>query len=435
MAETVTPQDVINFCNDTITIDRLNIPATDTGGASEVAAERSYCKVRFLSMLGFVSGEDMDDSSYNPPSFANFGSELHMRNFYVNWGQQSNIDKLGDFCSTTIQKVFSNDTSHLGTYYDIGSTMLSIYFTYPNPSTNQLPSLAYSVTQPPLIDNLYNFAARANYDGLFGKYQQVKLCSGVDVTQLYGNENYKKWCGCYLDYNKDNLLDELNQNRIDYFKSQDTIPALDGYEYTFGNNCMPYCTSSLAIKLYYVGSNVSLFKYSQGTANARGNLFEPVVCVSTLCLINEQSIETKSNAGPPSINQLCDCSYNQVCLCAISDSINQNRNGLQGISPGLDNPVNLNQACGNGALCYQEDENGNISNLKPCPKNADGHPQGDFNPNHVRAGAGKFNPIDIDSIKYVDFSIFLYLILIFGLFILFFLAVRYSMHHANISFN
>lgn len=436
MTTPINAQYVINFCTNTITATSLNLTENDEN-TQEVKAQQSYCKVRLLSMLGFLSGVDMDESNYKELPSITFGSELYMRNFYLNWGQQANIDKLSEFCSTTIQKVFLDDTvrsNYLSKYYEIGSAMLSAYFTYPNPTTNELPSLAYSVSQPPLLVNLYNFAIREDYDGLFGEYQKT-LCSGIDVTQLYGNDNYKKWCGCYLDYNKNKLLDELNQNRTNYFKSLGIIPALDSYEYTFGNNCMPYCTSSLAIKLYYTGDNVSLFKYSNGPSNARGTLFEPVVCVSTLCLINEQSVESKSSAGPPSINQLCDCSYDQVCLCAISDSINNNRTGLQGISPGLDNPANLNQACGNGALCYQEDENGNISNLKPCPKNADGQPQGDFNPNHVQAGAGKFNPIDVDSIKYVDFSIFLYLIIIFGLFILFFLAVRYSMQHASVTFN
>lgn len=387
----------------------------------------NLCKSILGNLLGYLN-DDIIYTSEPEVKLNNISNEQRLKNFYSNWSTNKKVRDLNIFL-TLLENKITNSTSDLYFYfYSIGYSILNFYFDNPDPITNQIPTIYYSVAEVRLLEILYQFGYDSSNGGIFGYYLKFKLCKDIDLSFFTGNINYRKWCGCYADYTA--ILEKINvTNRNQIIDSN----KKSGDSYNFGNQCMPYCTNVLSIKLFTIDDDgKTLFPdYSNLPSNQKLPIFNQISCVSTICFINEQSVNSEQVDGiPTDITQQCQCANTEACICIIAKDIDKYSNGLGSIEPGLDNPVNLKQVCGGSALCFTEDQDGNIGEIDQCPTDNEGNPQPSF-PSEVVPEDGKYKPFVLDSIKYLNINFMFVLITILFIGILFFMSVRYSVLHSK----
>lgn len=387
-----------------------------------------FCKNCVNEMLGRGSLDNpsityiANDPTTNP--------DFNILFFYKNW---SNIEKVDSFLDNLAQYDDVTKTDNTNTpstnLYDLGTEVLTIYFG--NIFNNTIPSLSNTLDQP-LLESLYRFAVNDGSLGIFSEYLKNTLCKNISSGDLPYNINYKKWCGCYLqEYT--NTVNEINKMRLDYIQ-ENTLNLSGNENWLFGNQCMPYCADAEAIKIYYRNNNKeTIFTQVDNDPTVNQLMFEPVQCVATVCIIDKNSYNITSSSAKINIKQLCKCTELNNCICIIDKDVDEN--GLAKIKPGLDNPVNIKQSCGNGSLCADIDAKGNILSLEVCKKDGKGNPD-PFIPDSTNPENGKFNPTNVNSIQNISFGNiwFIILLVFFVCSFLYFLAARnLKKHFTNVN--
>lgn len=386
----------------------------------------TVCQNCVNEMLGYSSLSGDPNTTYqdqNPnksPKITNNTTNIDF--FYKNWLSQQKPMVFSSFLSGYQSLVAQNQSLDItaNNLYKLGSRILDIYFTtYYN---NYLPTLE-DTKKNSMMESLYNFGRDDDNLGIFSEYLHKTLCVNIKSYELSTNENYKKWCGCYLpEYTK--TVNDINNEKINYIKENKLTPPSNTDNWLFGNQCMPYCTGIESMKIYYKDQNLGTIVGQTDSINVNNQTFDRVQCVATVCLINDISANITDSSGiHVTINQLCRCSIMDNCICIIDKNMDENNLGK--IKPGLDNPIVIKQSCGEGALCAEFDESGNIINLNVCPKDNKGNPDPVL-PENILPENGKFNIRHLNSIQNINFDDlwFLILLLFIVISLLYFLAAK-----------
>ena len=165
-------------------------------------------------------------------------------------------------------------------------------------------------------DLLLNLCGSDYLGGVCNLVQQ-KMCNGCDRNDIITNQPLLRFCGCFV---KPDLLTTSNN-----------VPL----------ECDPLCAQYQSIK--------------------KGNLAVINRCQQSVCIINNISVTAvNSTISNISFNQICP-NCREGCRCIIDTSVSN-----LGEIIGVNNPIVLNQYCGDQSVCLQLDNKTGISNQVEC---------------------------------------------------------------------